>query len=67
MGGPRLSAAGRQSRLGRFAGCESGGTAIEYTLVCAFMAVALIAALELLHDPLITLLTDVAGMMQVPG
>jgi pilus assembly protein Flp/PilA len=41
----------------RFAADESGATSIEYGLICAGIAVALIALINALGENLITLLT----------
>ena len=51
--------------LRRFGRCECGATAIEYTLICVVMTVAIIAAFPLLKEPLTTLATDIAEAMKL--
>lgn len=46
--------------LARFFKDESGATAIEYGLIAALVAVAIITALTLLGDSLSTMFQDVA-------
>jgi pilus assembly protein Flp/PilA len=45
---------------GRFLGEESGATAIEYGLICAAIAAAIIAILNSLGTSLVSLLTFLA-------
>ncbi|HEY8384444.1 MAG TPA: Flp family type IVb pilin [Microvirga sp.] len=49
----------------RFAQDESGATAIEYALIAALMATALIAAMEVLGDGITDGFTSVVAKMQV--
>lgn len=51
--------------LNRFANDESGATAIEYGLIAALMAVAIIAAVSALSGPLKTAFTDIGTKMKV--
>jgi pilus assembly protein Flp/PilA len=46
---------------------ESGVTAIEYGLIAALVAVAIIAGITLLGGNLNTLFTGVAGKVVIPG
>jgi pilus assembly protein Flp/PilA len=45
----------------RFIKDESGATAIEYALIAALMAVALIAAMQVLTPGITTAFTNIAG------
>jgi pilus assembly protein Flp/PilA len=47
----------------RFAKDESGATAIEYGLIAAIMAVALIAAFPFVTDGLTTSFTNIGSML----
>ena len=49
----------------RFVRDESGATAIEYGLIAALMAVAIIAAMAALKQPLIDAFTSIGGKMTV--
>ena len=51
------------TKLRRFGPCERGATAIEYGLICVVMALAILAAFQLLKEPLMNLFTFVAGKM----
>ena len=51
--------------LNRFAKDESGATAIEYGLIAALMAVAIIAAVSALSTPLKQAFTDIGAKMKV--
>ena len=50
----------------RFVRDESGATAIEYGLIAALMAVAVIAAVTLLKQPMIDAFTKIGGNMTNP-
>ncbi len=50
----------------RFVRDESGATAIEYGLIAALMAVAVIAAVGVLDDQMISSFTSIGQKMQVP-
>ena len=52
-----------KSFLNRFVQDESGATAIEYCLIAALMAVALIAALPLLSTGINTSFTNIAAQL----
>ncbi len=45
-------------KIGRFAASSSGATAIEYSLIAAGIAIAIIASVGLLGDELGTLFVD---------
>ena len=47
--------------LGKFLGDESGATAIEYSLIAALMAVALIAAVPILSSGIKTSFSSIAA------
>lgn len=47
----------------RFVRDESGATAIEYSLIAALMAVALIAAVPVLSGGITTAFTNIAGQL----
>ena len=49
--------------LNRFVRDEAGATAIEYSLIAALMAVALIAAVPLLSNGIVTAFTNIAGQL----
>jgi pilus assembly protein Flp/PilA len=49
----------------RFVNDESGATAIEYGLIAALMAVAIIAAVGALSPKLLTSFTSIGGKLQV--
>ena len=51
--------------LDRFARDESGATAIEYGLIAALMAVAVIAAVGALSPKLLTAFTSIGDKMAV--
>jgi pilus assembly protein Flp/PilA len=51
--------------LKRFAADQSGATAIEYGLIAALMAVAVIAAVTTLKQPLADTFTNIGGKMAV--
>ena len=51
--------------LKRFADNESGATAIEYGLIAALMAVAIIAAVGALSPKLTTAFTNIGSKMTV--
>ena len=51
--------------LNRFAKDESGATAIEYGLIAALMAVAVIAAIGAFSPQMITAFTNIGGKMTV--
>ena len=51
----------------RFAKDESGATAIEYGLIAAGIAVAIITMMTTLSGALTALLTDIAGRLTVVG
>ena len=65
-----MSASGSRLRsslslhLQRFGRCERGATAIEYTLICVVMAIAITASFQLLKEPLTTLAQDIADAMK---
>jgi pilus assembly protein Flp/PilA len=45
---------------------EKGATAVEYGIMIALIAVAIIAAVTLLGDNLVAMFNDVAGQVPVP-
>lgn len=51
----------------RFVKDESGATAIEYGLIAAGIAVAIIAAMGTLGDALKSLMGELAGKLKVTG
>jgi Flp pilus assembly protein, pilin Flp len=51
----------------RFAKDESGATAIEYGLIAALMAVAVIAAIALLRPGLEGIFTDISARLDTEG
>jgi pilus assembly protein Flp/PilA len=53
--------------FGRFRRSRDGTTAIEYGLIGAVMAIAIVAAVSLLSDPLSTIMTGIATAMAVSG
>ena len=53
--------------LNRFAKNESGATAIEYGLIAALIAVALVTAMGILGPQLIATFTGVADTMAAAG
>jgi pilus assembly protein Flp/PilA len=50
--------------LRRFAGDSSGATAIEYALICALIAVALISVLGKLGNSLSSEFAEVSGVLK---
>ncbi|WMT91772.1 Flp family type IVb pilin [Pelagibacterium sp. H642] len=52
--------------LKKFAADESGATAIEYGLIAALMAVAVIAAITLLQEPLKDVFCNIGETLQDP-
>lgn len=54
-----------RTSIARFVKDESGATAIEYGLIAAGIAVAIIAAMGTLGDAFKGLMSDVAGKLQV--
>lgn len=53
--------------VSRFAKNESGATAIEYGLIAALMAVAVITALTVLKTPLTNAFTDIGASVTGPA
>jgi pilus assembly protein Flp/PilA len=51
----------------RFINDESGATAIEYGLIAAGIAVAIITMMSTLSGSLTALFTDIAGRLKVAG
>ncbi|MEX6506408.1 Flp family type IVb pilin [Jiella sp. M17.18] len=56
-------ARGARWLLKRFLRCESGATAIEYSLICVIMSAAVVAAVTLLKQPLVDTLSYIAAAM----
>jgi len=54
-----------RTSIARFVQDESGATAIEYGLIAAGMAVAVIAAVAALSGPLETLFGDIAAKLTI--
>ncbi len=54
-----------RTSIARFVNDELGATAIEYGLIAAGMAVAVIAAVSALSGPLTTLFTGIAGKLTI--
>lgn len=52
--------------ISRFAQDESGATAIEYGLIAALIAVALVAAMGFLSDGLSSAFSDIEGTLKDP-
>jgi pilus assembly protein Flp/PilA len=51
----------------RFLGDETGATAVEYGLIAALMSVIVVAAVQLLRDPLIGLFGRVGTQLDAAG
>ena len=55
------------SQFKRFINDESGATAVEYGLIAALMAAALIAAMGTLTDGISTAFTDIKDCLTTPA
>jgi pilus assembly protein Flp/PilA len=55
-----------RTSIARFVKDESGATAIEYGLIAAGIAVAVITAMSTLSDALTSLFDDIAGRLTLP-
>ena len=54
-----------RTSVARFVKDESGATAIEYGLIAAGIAVAVITAMSTLSGALTTLFSDIAGKLKI--
>jgi len=51
----------------RFRRSTDGATAIEYGVIAAIMAIAIVASVSLLRDPLSNIMTTIATAMAIEG